>query len=410
MGDNDPDYGQDDETLDELIIPDFECYGVEHALTQVVLCEGGLTLVFDDHSSHRVPHLWLREFSPDAGTFHTQTREQRIALTDLPEDLTVSDARVAPDGFLEIQWHPEGLNSRYHPGWLYTSLCRSNDPLEALPARNLWPQPAPLPHWQDGAAVYAGDVEALRVWLETLHRDGVSLLGGLPADPAVIPGVAELIGPIRPSNFGDVFEVQSLPSSNSNAYTAIALGVHSDLATREYVPGLQFLFCLQNSATGGESLLVDGFAVAEQLRNECPEFFEVLATLAIPFGTKDRQFDHRFCAPVLEHDGSGQLSTVRHTYWLRSPMHADFDTLTTFYAAYRRFQTLCNDPDNQMRFRLSPGQLMAFDNRRVLHGRDSFDAESGARLLRGCYGEREELESRLRILYRAERARRQQSA
>jgi gamma-butyrobetaine dioxygenase len=58
-----------------------------------------------------------------------------------------------------------------------------------------------------------------------------------------------------------------------------------------------------------------------------------------------------------------------------------------------------------MRFRLSPGELMAFDNRRVLHGRAGFDPDSGSRLLRGCYGEREELESRLRILYRAQRAR-----
>jgi gamma-butyrobetaine dioxygenase len=85
-------------------------------------------------------------------------------------------------------------------------------------------------------------------------------------------------------------------------------------------------------------------------------------------------------------------------------MSGDFETLTTFYAAYRRFQEICDDPENQLRFRLQPGQLMSFDNRRVLHGRDAFDPESGHRLLRGCYGEREEVESRLRILYRAQRA------
>ena len=86
-------------------------------------------------------------------------------------------------------------------------------------------------------------------------------------------------------------------------------------------------------------------------------------------------------------------------------MSGTFDTITTFYAAFRCFQKIANDPDNQIKLRLNPGEMIAFDNRRVLHGRASFDLQSGKRLLRGCYGEREELESCLRILYRRERQR-----
>ena len=41
----------------------------------------------------------------------------------------------------------------------------------------------------------------------------------------------------------------------------------------------------------------------------------------------------------------------------------------------------------------------------MLHGRTVFDPSSGRRWLRGCYSEREELESRLRMLARAERRR-----
>ena len=389
----------------ELVVPDFDSYPVKHQLREAAIFDGGLALTWDDGMSNRVPYIWLREFSPDSGTFHTVTREQRIALTDIPRDLAAGEIRIMQDGFLEVDWEPEGLHSRYHPGWLRASLEASNNPLDTLPERKLWSTPVPEPVWLEGAAVYAGDEDALRIWLETVQRDGVGLLNGLPPEPAVIPAIVERIGPVRPSNFGATFEVKSLPGANSNAYTAIPLAVHSDLATREYIPGLQFLFCLENSAVGGESLLVDGFSVAQQLRDESAEFFHVLSTLPVPFGTKDREFDHRFCAPVLEHNAAGELTTVRHTYWLRTPMHGDFDTLDTFYSAYRRFQELCNDPANQMRFRLSPGELMAFDNRRLLHGRAGFDPDSGSRLLRGCYGEREELESRLRILYRAQRAR-----
>ena len=55
------------------------------------------------------------------------------------------------------------------------------------------------------------------------------------------------------------------------------------MCARECVPGLQFLFCLHNSCTGGDSIFVDGYAVAEQLRSESPGDFEVLATVAVPF-------------------------------------------------------------------------------------------------------------------------------
>jgi gamma-butyrobetaine dioxygenase len=46
---------------------------------------------------------------------------------------------------------------------------------------------------------------------------------------------------------------------------------------------------------------------------------------------------------------------------------------------------------------------MAFDNRRILHGRDAYAVGDGSRWLRGCYSERDELDSRIRILERARR-------
>ena len=42
------------------------------------------------------------------------------------------------------------------------------------------------------------------------------------------------------------------------------------------------------------------------------------------------------------------------------------------------------------------------DNHRVLHGRTAFDADSGRRHLQGCYVDRDELRSRLRVLEHAD--------
>ena len=49
---------------------------------------------------------------------------------------------------------------------------------------------------------------------------------------------------------------------------------------------------------------------------------------------------------------------------------------------------------------LAPGEMAMFDNTRVLHGRTAFDPSSGDRHLRGYYIEKNEIDSRIRVLSR----------
>ena len=83
-------------------------------------------------------------------------------------------AEVLPDGRLAIAWHPEGLVSNYHPGWV----CRHRPESPAgtgLPPRRLWQaglaRLTPLVR-VDGGALRRGDETALRSWLT---------MGGSPA-------------------------------------------------------------------------------------------------------------------------------------------------------------------------------------------------------------------------------------
>ena len=390
-----------------LSVPDYDAYPVTQALSGARIVDGDVEVRWRDASASVLPSLWLREYSPDFGTIHPVTREQLIMLADLPDDLRAAAAEVLPDGRLTVTWHPEGLVSCYHPGWLWAYRPESRA-AAGLPERRLWEpgraQQAPLVR-VDGAAIRAGEEAALGAWLTAVHVDGLSIVEHLPLDPDIVPEVPRLIGCLRNSNFGEIWEVKSRPDADSNAFTSVALAAHNDLCTREYVPGLQFLFCLHNSCAGGDSIFVDGYAVAEQLKAESPESFAVLATVAVPFGTRNRESDHRCHAPVLELDAAGAIATVRYTWWLRNPMSGDTATIKAFYAAFKRFQRLANDPGNQLQLRLRPGDLACLDNRRMLHGRTAFAPSSGRRWLRGCYSEREELESRLRMLARAERMR-----
>ena len=69
-----------------------------------------------------------------------------------------------------------------------------------------------------------------------------------------------------------------------------------------------------------------------------------------------------------------------------------------FYPAFRKFGQMLQDPQYLMRFRLNAGECIVFDNHRVVHGRTSFVAGSGARHLRGCYVDRNEMRSTYRSL------------
>ena len=65
------------------------------------------------------------------------------------------------------------------------------------------------------------------------------------------------------------------------AYTNVNLPYHMDLIYMESAPGLQYLLCRQNdkSVVGGTSILVDTFAVAEELKEKGLSRFQDLLVL-----------------------------------------------------------------------------------------------------------------------------------
>ncbi|WP_176315937.1 TauD/TfdA family dioxygenase, partial [Burkholderia vietnamiensis] len=76
------------------------------------------------------------------------------------------------------------------------------------------------------------------------------------------------------------------------------------------------------------------------------------------------------------------------------------ERMEDYYRAYRRFLAMTREPRFRFRMRLEAGRAWCFDNRRVLHARDAFDPASGARHFQGCYVDRDELLSRIRVLER----------
>ena len=83
---------------------------------------------------------------------------------------------------------------------------------------------------------------------------------------------------------------------------------------------------------------------------------------------------------------------------LTAPLDVPADRVVPVYRALRAFTQILRRPAMELRIRLRPGDMLAFDNRRSLHGRAAFDPNSGSRRLHGCYVDIDEFMSRIRVL------------
>ena len=195
------------------------------------------------------------------------------------------------------------------------------------------------------------------------------------------------ISHIRQTFFDTPFEVINIPKPNNSAYTAHELKNHMDLPWFENPPGYQFLHCLINSAKGGESSAVDAFKVADFLRDNEKEIFETLVTIPLKFRDKDyTQEAHRsFYAPALSLTKDGDFNDIRFSVATMDALDCHPSEMDRVYKAHHKLGNLLHDDKFQIKFRLEPGDIFSFNNRRVLHGRTAFDPNSGHRHLQGYY-------------------------
>ena len=145
-------------------------------------------------------------------------------------------------------------------------------------------------------------------------------------------------------------------------------------------------------------------AVAEALRRQNPAAFATLTRVKWCYANTARTSDYMWLNPMIQCDAEGRLSEVRIADFLRGPLMAPYDEIEPAYAAPMQLQRLLREPRFALRFNYCPGDLVIFDNRRLLHARDAFEGASGHRWLQGCYIDHDGPESLYRLLARGSKA------
>ena len=236
--------------------------------------------------------------------------------------------------------------------------------------------------------------------LINFYKYGFVIFKKVPIKDNFIVKFANSIGSIRRTNFGEFFNVKSKPNPNDLAYTSLALAPHTDNPYRNPVPCIQILHCIENKVSGGFSTLVDGFAVTEKLKNEFPNYYEILTKIKVRYQFLDKSVVLEDWAEMIQLDENKEFKQVRFSPRLDFVPLIDKEKLDLYYLARNKISELYNSNKYRIEFKLIPGDLLMMDNHRLLHGRTSYNANEGERFLQGCYIDYDSTEGKLRHLKR----------
>lgn len=248
----------------------------------------------------------------------------------------------------------------------------------------------PFTLWGSDHVVVARDRFA-----EDLVEFGIALADEVPTNQGEVLVFARSLGFVRETNYGALFDVVAEADPTNLAYTPIGLPLHTDNPYRRPCPTVQLLHCLESAKRGGASQFSDGFAAAERLKREFPEDFNLLISTLVTFRYHGDGNDLQATRPIIETDSSGKVTAISLNHRSMEPPSSGEDS-EPFYRAYHRFYQLLSHPDALINLLLQPGELVGFDNRRVLHARTGFDT-ARRRHLQGCYIDIDAVHSRVRV-------------
>ncbi|KAK7504865.1 hypothetical protein BaRGS_00003893, partial [Batillaria attramentaria] len=362
-----------------------------------------LAVTWKDGSESNFHSLWLRYSCHCKQCLEEHTGQRLFLCENLDPDATIQSVEKEGDS-LVITWGGQEQHTGFVPVQFLKEYDHSSTALktkkEAITV-NTFAKSVPELQYKD---VVEKD-EGLYQWLNAMSKFGFCVIKGVPTEEFMVVKVAEMIGPIQDTIYDDTFDVHVSDHQLTNvAYSADKLVYHQDLLYYESPPGIQFLHCLRFDAcvTGGESFIADTFKVAEEFRKTNPAEFAALATIPatfqkIHYGRKS-PVHMTFTRPLISLNPQNQIVGV---YWEpphEGPIEVPEEQVEAFYRAHIAFAKAVNSTSTQFEFRLDEGDLLVFNNRRVVHNRNAFVPNGGTRHLKGCYVNIDHFKSKVMVM------------
>lgn len=376
------------------------------AAPQINPKEKSVELVWKDTKSI-FHYSWLRDSCTGPKSIHSSTRQKLHSsghiINPTPKNICWKD------NSLFIIWNKNSLKgpgrghneeehqSKYDLEWLLEN--DYSKPPKKLITPVLWDAKIYTEKYKPiDYSVFANTADGLNTALMRIRDYGLCFLRNVPiGNQKQVELVAKRIGIIKDTFYGMSWDVKSVPDSKNIAYTSLQLGLHMDLMYFESPPGLQFLHCLENTVTGGESFFLDVFKAVEILKVESPEHYEILQRVPVTFHYNNDGHHMHFQRPTIVENDLNDGVKVYYAPPFQGPLQVAPEMVDDFYKAFAHFESIIARPELIFKKLLKPNECVIFANQRVLHGRDSFDAGSGGRHLRGTYVGWDEFKDKLRV-------------
>ncbi|MCL4116511.1 UNVERIFIED_CONTAM: hypothetical protein GTU68_031706, partial [Idotea baltica] len=352
-------------------------------------------VIFDNHQIADFKYVWLRDNCRCEKCIEQTTKQKIFDTPSLDVNVRPKSLVVNPEGQLEVQWADvEGVHlSKFDSSWLYKygqSFIHNNFASDSVDMENT-PMRPELKLWNRAEVwetfpelsfnEFMESEEGLRTWLEMFYKFGVAVLRGVPPKPEMVTEVVNRFAYLKETQYGRIFDVINKPLEDGHlAFSGVYLAHHTDMNYREKSPGMQLLHCLKASETtktgsnpGGRSFFVDGFRAAKWMEENEPSAFHVLTSTPVRFSIKNAGMRYSALWQVICLDADGDVSEIHYNNRTMQPLQAPTHVVTPFYHAYKMFSQKLRDPSYGLEFQMLPGDLVAFNNRRVLHGRTAFD-------------------------------------
>ena len=376
-----------------------------HSFKSIKVIDSGKSIILQrsDDTYVRYHSTWLRDNALDEKTRDVNSGQRLITVSDIPTNISIKSAKLDKEGKnIFLTFLPENKNVSFSTNWLESYAYDKKQKKEKGWIRSdlkVWNKDMlkhiPIINYKTAEL----DKTQFLQWLKSLYCYGFAKMTGGKIESGSLIQIADLFGYVRETNYGKWFEVQSEVNAINLAYTNLGLQAHTDNPYRDPVPTIQILYCLENSVSGGDSTVVDGFNVALRLKNENPDYFNLLSKYCARFEFNGKSGVHlQSRRPIIELTPDGELITIRFNNRSAAPFtDVPYEDMDNYYKAYRAFSNIINDPSLAVNFKLNPGECFIIDNTRVLHARTAYSGE-GKRWIQGCYVDKDGLLSTILTL------------
>ena len=360
-------------------------------IKKIKILADDLHVYFNNESHEIYPNIWLRDHAKDEENWDKRSNQRKTFTAALDFNLKIKNAEIVENGkYVKIIWSDLPKPVTYSHEFLFNNSLNNKTKINSL---KLWKEK------EINEQIFidfekAQSEAGFKKFLKQLYRYGFSVLTNCKTEISSVEIIANKIGYIRNSIFGGLWSFESDEDRADSSYTQEELRPHTDATYSNDAPGLQLLLCCDYNARGGDSIMVDGFKIAEIIKKENKELFEILSTINVKGNYIGDGVFLEAERPIFNLNSNNELFQVSFNNYDRAPFRLEKNLTVKFYEAIKKFDLMANSKEYQWRHVLKPGELLIFNNWRVLHGRGSFD---GIRKISGCYINKEDFDSSCRM-------------